>query len=244
MEATTEVPHKTNDQTQQPLVAIENLRVEFKNEGGTIVAVDDVSFTIDPGETVCLVGESGSGKSVTSLSLMRLVEFGGGRIAAGRLGFALREGEAIDLARTGPEFMRELRGSEMGMIFQEPMTSLNPVFTIERQLTDGLKVHRGLRQGDARARALQLLTSVRIPEPERRLKQYPHELSGGMRQRVVIAMAMACEPRLLIADEPTTALDVTIQAEILALIDRLKRENGMAGLFVTHDIAVVAPMGR
>ena len=138
--------------------------------------------------------------------------------------------------------MRELRGNEIGMIFQEPMTSLNPVFTIERQLVDGLKAHRGLKRDEARARALELLRGVRVPEPERRLKQYPHELSGGMRQRVVIAMAMACEPRLLIADEPTTALDVTIQAEILALIDRLKRENHMAVLFVTHDMAVVAQM--
>jgi ABC-type glutathione transport system ATPase component len=228
--------------SSQPLLSIENLRVEFKTDRGTIVGVDDVTFAVNPGETVCVVGESGSGKSVTSLSLMRLVEFGGGRIAAGQLKFALRNGDAIDLARTSPEFMRELRGSEMGMIFQEPMTSLNPVFTIERQLTDGLKVHRGLRHNEARARALQLLKSVRIPEPERRLRQYPHELSGGMRQRVVIAMAMACEPRLLIADEPTTALDVTIQSEILALIDRLKRENGMAVLFITHDMAVVAQM--
>ena len=138
--------------------------------------------------------------------------------------------------------MRELRGDQIGMIFQEPMTSLNPVFTIERQLVDGLKAHRGLKRDQARARALELLRGVRVPEPERRLKQYPHELSGGMRQRVVIAMAMACEPRLLIADEPTTALDVTIQAEILALIDRLKRENRMAVLFVTHDMAVVAQM--
>jgi peptide/nickel transport system ATP-binding protein/glutathione transport system ATP-binding protein len=242
MPAMTEILRHTNHRTQQPLVAIENLRVEFNTEGGTIVAVDDVSFAINPGETVCLVGESGSGKSVTSLSLMRLVEFGGGRIATGRLTFTLRDGQPIDLANAGPEFMRGLRGSEIGMIFQEPMTSLNPVFTIERQLTDGLKAHRGLRQDEARARALQLLIGVRIPEPERRLKQYPHELSGGMRQRVVIAMAMACEPRLLIADEPTTALDVTIQAEILALIDRLKRENGMAVLFVTHDMAVVAQM--
>ena len=226
----------------QPLVSIENLRVEFETDGGIVVAVDDVTFTINPGETVCVVGESGSGKSVTSLSLMRLVEFGGGRIAGGRLKFAPRRGAPIDLARAAPEFMRGLRGNEIGMIFQEPMTSLNPVFTIERQLTDGLKAHRGLRRDEARARALELLRSVRIPEPERRLRQYPHELSGGMRQRVVIAMAMACEPRLLIADEPTTALDVTIQAEILALIDRLKRENGMAVLFITHDMAVVAQM--
>jgi ABC-type glutathione transport system ATPase component len=228
--------------TYRPLVAVDDLRVEFKTDGGTIVAVDGVSFSIDPGETVCLVGESGSGKSVTSLSLMRLVEFGGGRISEGKLKFAPRKGESIDLAKASQDFMRELRGNQIGMIFQEPMTALNPVFTIERQLVDGLKAHRGLKRDDARARALELLRGVRVPEPERRLKQFPHELSGGMRQRVVIAMAMACEPRLLIADEPTTALDVTIQAEILALIDRLKRENNMAVLFVTHDMAVVAQM--
>src|SRR6202795_77917 len=244
MDQMTQVPRQPNTlaEVPQPLVSIEHLRVEFETDGGTVVGVDDVTFTINPGETVCVVGESGSGKSVTSLSLMRLVEFGGGRIAGGRLKFAPRDGTAIDLAAAAPEFMRALRGNEIGMIFQEPMTSLNPVFTIERQLTDGLKVHRGLRRSEARARALELLRNVRIPEPERRLGQYPHELSGGMRQRVVIAMAMACEPRLLIADEPTTALDVTIQAEILALIDRLKRENGMAVLFITHDMAVVAQM--
>ena len=232
----------SEDATRRPLVAVDGLRVEFKTDGGTIVAVDGVSFSIDPGETVCLVGESGSGKSVTSLSLMRLVEFGGGRISAGALKFAPRKGESVDLAKASQEFMRELRGNQIGMIFQEPMTSLNPVLTIERQLVDGLKAHRGLKREEGRARALDLLRGVRVPEPERRLKQYPHELSGGMRQRVVIAMAMACEPRLLIADEPTTALDVTIQAEILALIDRLKRENHMAVLFVTHDMAVVAQM--
>jgi ABC-type glutathione transport system ATPase component len=242
MEQVAQVTRPVNSQQPQPLVSIENLRVEFETDGGIVVAVDDVTFTINSGETVCVVGESGSGKSVTSLSLMRLVEFGGGRIAGGRLKFAPRRGTPIDLAGAAPEFMRALRGNEIGMIFQEPMTSLNPVFTIERQLTDGLKVHRGLRRDEARARALQLLKGVRIPEPERRLRQYPHELSGGIRQRVVIAMAMACEPRLLIADEPTTALDVTIQAEILALIDRLKRDNGMAVLFITHDMAVVAQM--
>jgi peptide/nickel transport system ATP-binding protein/glutathione transport system ATP-binding protein len=227
---------------RRPLVAVDGLQVEFKTDAETIVAVDGISFSIDPGETVCLVGESGSGKSVTSLSLMRLVEFGGGRISEGKLEFTSRTGDTVDLANASQDFMRELRGDQIGMIFQEPMTSLNPVFTIERQLVDGLKAHRGLKGEDARARALELLRGVRVPEPERRLKQYPHELSGGMRQRVVIAMAMACEPRLLIADEPTTALDVTIQAEILALIDRLKRENHMAVLFVTHDMAVVAQM--
>ena len=224
------------------LVSIDKLRVEFPTDSGTVVGVEDVSFAIHRGETVCVVGESGSGKSVTSLSLMRLVEFGGGRITSGALNFTRPDGSVLDVASAAPDLMRRIRGNEIGMIFQEPMTSLNPVFTIERQLTDGLRVHKGLGADAARARALELLQSVRIPEPERRLGQYPHELSGGMRQRVVIAMAIANEPQLLIADEPTTALDVTIQAEILALINRLKRERGMAVLFITHDMAVVAQM--
>ncbi len=224
------------------LVEIDHLKVDFATDGGTVTGVEDVSFAIEPGETLCVVGESGSGKSVTSLSLMRLVEFGGGRIAGGSLTFQRSDGSLLDVAGASPQVMGEIRGNEIGMIFQEPMTSLNPVFTIERQLTDGLMLHKGLSKEAARGRALDLLRQVRIPEPERRLRQYPHELSGGMRQRVVIAMAMACEPRLLIADEPTTALDVTIQAEILALINRLKRENGMAVLFITHDMAVVAQM--
>ncbi len=195
-----------------------------------------------PGETVCIVGESGSGKSVSSLSLMRLVEYGGGHISGGRLLFDRREGGEIDLATADQGLMRTIRGNEIGMVFQEPMTALNPVFTIGRQLTEGLRLHKGMSKAQARARVLDLLQEVRIPEPERRLTQYPHELSGGMRQRVVIAMALACSPRLLIADEPTTALDVTIQAEILALIDRLKRETGTAVVFITHDMAVVAQM--
>ncbi len=224
------------------IVSVDHLRVEFATDGGPVVGVEDVSFTIAPGETLCVVGESGSGKSVTSLSLMRLVEFGGGTITAGRLNFERADGTMLDVAAAPAQVMGAVRGHEIGMIFQEPMTALNPVFTIERQLTDGLILHKGLTQEAASARALELLQSVRIPEPERRLKQYPHELSGGMRQRVVIAMAMACDPKLLIADEPTTALDVTIQAEILALINRLKRENGMAVLFITHDMAVVAQM--
>ncbi|WP_340107327.1 ABC transporter ATP-binding protein [Pikeienuella sp. HZG-20] len=224
-----------------PLLEIDRLRVEFDTDSGAVTGVEDVSFTVDPGETVCVVGESGSGKSVTSLSLMRLVEFGGGRITGGALRL-MRPGGALDLAQADAATMRSIRGGEIGMIFQEPMTSLNPVFTIERQLTDGLRLHRHLTREAARARALELLREVRIPEPERRLRQYPHELSGGMRQRIVIAIAMACKPRLLIADEPTTALDVTIQAEILGLINRLKRETGMAVLFITHDMAVVAQM--
>ncbi|MEL6913296.1 MAG: ABC transporter ATP-binding protein [Pseudomonadota bacterium] len=230
---------QTSDQT--PVADIRNLRVEFQTKDGPVVGVKDVSFTINPGETVCVVGESGSGKSVSSLSLMRLVEFGGGDITNGQLLFDRGKGPE-DMAKRSLMSMRGLRGNEIGMIFQEPMTSLNPVFTVERQLTEGLIVHKGLSKEAAKARALELLKQVRIPEPERRLTQYPHELSGGMRQRVVIAMALACEPKLLIADEPTTALDVTIQAEILALIDRLKRETGTAVMFITHDMSVVAQM--
>ncbi|WP_050928067.1 ABC transporter ATP-binding protein [Aestuariivita boseongensis] len=226
----------------QPIAQIKGLRVEFQTKDGPVVGVEDVSFDINPGETVCVVGESGSGKSVSSLSLMRLVEFGGGDIAGGVLLFDRRDGGEIDLSKASQDKMRDIRGNEIGMIFQEPMTALNPVFTVGRQLTEGLRIHKGMSQSQAEARALELLRQVRIPEPERRLKQYPHELSGGMRQRVVIAMALACEPRLLIADEPTTALDVTIQAEILALMDRLKRETGTAVMFITHDMAVVAQM--
>ncbi|MDO6584530.1 ABC transporter ATP-binding protein [Salipiger sp. 1_MG-2023] len=225
-----------------PIARIEKLRVEFQTKDGTVAGVKDVSFDINPGETVCVVGESGSGKSVSSLALMRLIEFGGGTIAGGRLLFDRKDGGEMDLATADQDLMRTIRGNEIGMIFQEPMTALNPVFTVGRQLTEGLRVHRGMSKDAAEARALELLQQVRIPEPERRLKQYPHELSGGMRQRVVIAMALACKPRLLIADEPTTALDVTIQAEILALMDRLKRETGTAVMFITHDMAVVAQM--
>nr|WP_174818350.1 ABC transporter ATP-binding protein [Ruegeria atlantica] len=226
----------------QPIAQIKKLRVEFQTKDGPVVGVEDVSFEVKPGETVCIVGESGSGKSVSSLSLMRLVEFGGGEIAGGELLFDRRDGEKMDLAKADQDLMKQIRGNEIGMIFQEPMTALNPVFTVGRQLTEGLRIHKDMTKAQAEARALELLRQVRIPEPERRLKQYPHELSGGMRQRVVIAMAMACEPRLLIADEPTTALDVTIQAEILALMDRLKRETGTAVMFITHDMAVVAQM--
>nr|WP_226892839.1 ABC transporter ATP-binding protein [Phycobacter azelaicus] len=226
----------------QPIAQIKGLRVEFQTKDGPVVGVENVSFDVNPGETVCIVGESGSGKSVSSLSLMRLVEFGGGEIAGGELMFNGRGGETTDLAKAEQEMMKQIRGNEIGMIFQEPMTALNPVFTVGRQLTEGLRIHKGMTKKQAEERALELLRQVRIPEPERRLKQYPHELSGGMRQRVVIAMAMACEPRLLIADEPTTALDVTIQAEILVLMDRLKRETGTAVMFITHDMAVVAQM--
>ncbi|MGB0635226.1 MAG: ABC transporter ATP-binding protein [Paracoccaceae bacterium] len=242
MSTSTQSIPKTKKTDDDPVISIENLQVQFETEGDTIIAVNDATFKVHPGETVCLVGESGSGKSVTSLSLMRLVEFGGGEIKNGQMLLSRNGQGTIDLAEAEPETMRSIRGNEIGMIFQEPMTSLNPVFSIERQLTDGLRLHTNLSAAETREKALELLKEVRIPDPEKRLRQYPHELSGGMRQRVVIAIAMACRPRLLIADEPTTALDVTIQAEILSLINRLKRETGMAVLFITHDMAVVAQM--
>ena len=226
----------------EPLASFENLRVEFDTKDGKVVAVEDISFEIKPQQTVCLVGESGSGKSVSSLSMMRLVEFGGGSLAGGKLIFNRGDKGSIDIAVSNQSQMKEIRGNEIGMIFQEPMTALNPVFTVERQLTEGLIVHKGFSKREAKKRALELMTMAKIPEPERRLKQFPHELSGGMRQRVVIAIALACQPRLLIADEPTTALDVPIQAEILALINRLKEETGTAVMFITHDMAVVAQM--
>lgn len=223
-----------------PIADIRNLKVEFQTKGGTVHAVKGMSLEISSGETVCIVGESGSGKSVTSLSLMRLVGYGGGKITEGEMFFDTEASGVEDLAQRPADDMRSIRGNEIGMIFQEPMTSLNPVFTVGVQLTEGLIKHKGLTKAEARERAIELLRQVRIPEPESRLDQYPHELSGGMRQRVVIAMALACEPKLLIADEPTTALDVTIQAEILALMNRLKKETGTAVMFITHDMAVVA----
>ena len=226
----------------QPIARFENLKVEFQTQDGPVEAVKGVSFDIAAGETVAIVGESGSGKSVSSLSLMRLVEYGGGEISDGRLLFDRGDAGQVDLRTMDAKDMRAIRGREIGMIFQEPMTSLNPVFTIGRQLIEVLRLHMGMSKVAARNRAIDLLRQVRIPEAERRLGQYPHELSGGMRQRVVIAMALACEPRLLIADEPTTALDVTIQAEILGLMNKLKKDTGTAVLFITHDMAVVAQM--
>ena len=226
----------------QPIARFENLKVEFQTQDGPVEAVKGVSFDIAAGETVAIVGESGSGKSVSSLSLMRLVEYGGGEISDGRLLFDRGDAGQVDLRTMDAKDMRAIRGREIGMIFQEPMTSLNPVFTIGRQLIEGLRLHMGMSKVAARNRAIDLLRQVRIPEAERRLGQYPHELSGGMRQRVVIAMALACEPRLLIADEPTTALDVTIQAEILGLMNKLKKDTGTAVMFITHDMAVVARM--
>ncbi|WP_293575724.1 ABC transporter ATP-binding protein [Phaeobacter sp.] len=223
-----------------PIASIRGLQVAFCTEDGPVLGVKDVSFDIHPGETLCVVGESGSGKSVSSMSLMRLIDYSGGIIQKGELLFDTGAAAPVDLAQADQALMRQIRGNAISMIFQEPMTALNPVFTIGHQLTIGLKLHKGLNSQDARARALELLQQVRIPEPDRRMTQYPHEMSGGMRQRVVIAMALACEPKLLIADEPTTALDVTVQAEILSLINQLKAETGTAVLFITHDMGVVA----
>ncbi len=234
--------HRVARPVARPVARIERLQVVFRTRGGPVVAVEDVSFSVAPGETVCVVGESGSGKSALALALMRLVEFEGGRITRGRVLFDRGESKRIDLVRTDPAVMRRIRGDRIGMVFQEPMTALNPVLTIGRQLTEGLRLHRGLSRRAAQARALELLREVRLPDPERRLRQYPHELSGGMRQRVVIAMAVACRPRLLIADEPTTALDVTVQAGILGLFNRLRREVGCAMVLITHDMGVVAQM--
>ena len=225
---------------KSPILDVNSLKVNFQTKTGKVTGVKDLSFSIFPGETVCLVGESGSGKSVSSLSIMRLVEFGGGKIDSGSIMFSSNSKDEKDLIDFNQKDMRGIRGNEIGMVFQEPMTALNPVFTVKRQLTEGLRIHKKMGKKEAQLEALNLLKSVRIPEPERRLNQYPHELSGGMRQRIVIAMALACKPRILIADEPTTALDVTIQAEILTLLNRLKQETGTSILFITHDMAVVA----
>ncbi len=223
-----------------PLLAVDSLTVEFASSERRVVAVQDLSFGVARGETLAIVGESGSGKSVTALSIMRLVEQGGGRIAGGRMAFTRRDGEVVDLARAGGATMRAIRGDEVAMIFQEPMTSLNPVMTAGEQIAESIRLHQGADAPAARAEALRMLERVRIPEPRGILDRYPHQLSGGMRQRVMIAMALSCRPALLIADEPTTALDVTVQATILALMKSLQAELGMAMLFITHDMGVVA----
>ena len=217
------------------LLDVRNLSTHFFTRQGRLPAVDGISFKIEAGETLALVGESGCGKSVTAASIMRLVPEPPGRIVAGEIWF-----EGRDLLKLPEEEMRALRGNRIGMIFQEPMTSLNPVFTIGDQITEVIREHRKVSRASARARAVDLLNLVRIPDPDRQVREYPHRLSGGMRQRVMIAMALACEPALLIADEPTTALDVTTQAQILELLDDLKQRLGMAMLLITHDLGVVA----
>jgi peptide/nickel transport system ATP-binding protein len=220
------------------LLEVRHLRTSFRlEEGGEFTAVDGVSFSVDGGRTLGIVGESGCGKSVTSLSIMGLLPKGQGRISGGSVRF-----EGRDLATLSPEEMRRLRGGRMAMIFQEPMTSLNPAFTIGDQLVEAIRVHRDMDAAQAREHAIEMLRRVRIPSPERRIDEYPHKLSGGMRQRVMIAMALACEPKLLIADEPTTALDVTIQAQVLDLMRTLREETGTAIILITHDLGVVAEL--
>jgi peptide/nickel transport system ATP-binding protein len=219
----------------EAILEIDDLRTHFFTRDGVVRAVDGVTCTLRAGETLGIVGESGCGKSITALSILRLIPSPPGRIVGGAIRFRGRN--LLDLSQAE---MRALRGNRISMIFQEPMTSLNPVLTIGRQITEALTLHQGLSRPAARARAIEMLSLVRIPEPERRIRQYPHQLSGGMRQRVMIAMALACNPQVLIADEPTTALDVTIQAQILALIQELKAKFGTAVILITHDLGVIA----
>ena len=226
-------------ETARDLLDVEDLKTYFFTRDGVVRAVDGVSFSVRRGETLCIVGESGCGKSVTSLSILRLIASPPGRTVGGRVVF-----EGRDLLELSNAEMRKIRGDAISMIFQEPMTSLNPVLTIGRQIAEALMLHRGLSRDAAEGRAVEMLRLVRMPEAERRVRQYPHELSGGMRQRVMIAMALACEPRLLIADEPTTALDVTIQAQILDLMRELKARTGAAIMLITHDLGVVAEMAQ
>jgi glutathione transport system ATP-binding protein len=236
------MPDHTSSNAARPLLSVRNLSVEFGTGPGAFRAVRNVSFDVQPGKTLAVVGESGSGKSVTSLAIMRLTDYSGGRIVSGEVLLRRDDGGSIDLVRARDEQLRAIRGKDIAMIFQEPMTSLNPVFTIGNQIAEALMLHEGLTVREAQSRAKELLRKVRLPDADRLLERYPHQLSGGMRQRVMIAMALACNPKLLIADEPTTALDVTIQAQILNIIRDLQAEMGTAVIFITHDMGVVAEM--
>ncbi len=222
----------------EPLVEIANLRTHFFTDAGVVKAVDDVSLTIPKGKTLGLVGESGCGKSVTALSIIRLVSHPG-RIVSGSIKL-FEDRESIELTELSKREMRQLRGNTVSMIFQEPMTSLNPVFSVGAQISEAVRIHQKVNRAEAWDRAIEMLKKVKVPSPEQRVKEYPHQFSGGMRQRVMIAMALACNPRLLIADEPTTALDVTIQAQILELLQELQADTGMSILMITHDLGVIA----
>ncbi len=221
-----------------PLLEVKNLRTTFRTEDGPVTAVNGLSFSLEPGETLGIVGESGSGKSVSALSIMRLLA----KNAAVTADAMIFEGESLPKLSEGE--MRKIRGHKIAMIFQDPMTSLNPVLTIGEQIAEAVRLHLGLDKRDSRERAIEMLRKVRIPAPEGRLNDYPHQFSGGMRQRVMIAMALSCNPQLLIADEPTTALDVTIQAQVLELMNELQRETGAAIILITHDLGVVAEVCR
>jgi len=218
-----------------PLLKVENLSVEFRTENGVVKAVENVSFEVAEGEPVGIVGESGSGKSVTALSLLQLVPNPPGRITSGRI-----ELDGVDVLSKSQGEMRDIRGNLASMIFQEPMTALNPVFTIGNQMTEVIRVHQKVSRKEALEIAINMLDTVNIPSPEKRVKQHPHELSGGQRQRVMIAMALSCNPKLLIADEPTTALDVTVQAQVLKEIHQQQTERNMGMILITHDLGVVA----
>ncbi len=220
-----------------PLLSVSDLTVTFDD----FTAVDSVDFTIEPGETLGVVGESGSGKSVTALSIMRLVEMGTrAKITGGRVDLKMHDGSTLDLLGQDEATMRSIRGNQIAMIFQEPLTSLNPVYPVGEQIAEALRIHEGSNRKTSMARAREMFDLVRIPEADKRIGQYPHEMSGGMRQRIMIAIGLCCGPRLLIADEPTTALDVTIQAQILGLIKQLQVETGTAMMLITHDMGVIA----
>ena len=219
-----------------PLLEVKNLHTFFTTKKGIVKAVNDVSYSLDAGKTIGIVGESGSGKSVSAMSILQLLD-GNGYIESGEI---LMEGR--DLTKLGRKEMCEIRGNDISVIFQEPMTSLNPVFSVDRQLSEPFMIHQGMNKKEAHEHALKMLYDVQIPNPEVVIKQYPHQLSGGMRQRVMIAMALACKPKILIADEPTTALDVTIQAQILKLMNELKETTGTAIIFITHDLGVINEM--
>ncbi len=218
------------------LLEVKNLHTFFKTRKGIVKAVNNVSYALDSGRTIGIVGESGSGKSVSAMSILQLLD-GNGYIADGEILF-----EGRDLTKLSQQEMYNIRGNAISVIFQEPMTSLNPVFTVEKQLSEPFMIHQGMKKAEARQSALKMLYDVQIPNPEAVMKQYPHQLSGGMRQRVMIAMALACKPKILIADEPTTALDVTIQAQILRLMNQLQEENGTSIIFITHDLGVINEM--
>ena len=220
----------------KPLLEVKNLKTFFKTRNGIVKAVNDVSYSIYPGKTLGIVGESGSGKSVSAMSVLRLLD-ANGYIAGGTVTF-----DGQDLSKVTTEQMYHIRGNRISVIFQEPMTSLNPVFRVKKQLSEPFIIHQGMSKKEAAAKCIEMLKAVQIPNPEAVAKQYPHQLSGGMRQRVMIAMALACKPDILIADEPTTALDVTIQAQILRLMNDLQKENGTAIMFITHDLGVINEM--